>query len=1404
MIGAKLAGRYEILREIGRGGMGVVYLAYDPMLEREVAVKVVPASQLTPETEGRFRREAKAIARMDHPSVVVVYDTGEHEGALFFVMPFVPGSNLRRLMQERSLSLGEVLDVGIQVAEALDYSHLRGIIHRDIKPENILVTRSEDEGFRARLTDFGLAITASEARLTRSGAVVGTVAYLSPEQVTTREIDGRSDLYSLATVLYECFVGETPFTGEIHNVLYRIAHDLPLPPRECGAQIDAELEEFLMRCLDKDPGARPHRARDAAEFLMRYRTRLRRDASSKVVPASGEMRDFARPSLVPLIGRDREMAELQRRLNDAIAGESQLVVISGEAGTGKTRLLEELETVAKARKIRFLRGRFVEQDSATPFQGYGELLQEYFRQKSMGSSAPADFSDLAPELVSLFPALAEVFETRSPSSPTTRTQPAQRPVRHEDRTAIFELLARSLTRIAGGQSLIVALEDLHSADVSVEALQYIVRRLGTTQTLVVATYRGSQVDRRHPLHRLVDGFLGERRFAQIAIEPLGLAERTMLLQALLGGARVGDSFAQRIHEATEGNPYFTRELVRSLVESRGLIRSESGSWTLSSETRISSDSLPATIQQTVEKRVEGLPPELRDTLSLAAVLGRVFEYRDLEMLAENTNTLEERLERLIQMDFLQEERELRSDRLIFSSGVIRDVLYARLSRRRRRVLHRKIAEHLETHFAGRLERVYGQLLHHYLQVDQPEKVVEYGLKLARKSLASFSPEEVQRAARTVLDFVEEDGGEYHHQAGEARVLLAAALRLQGNVDAALKELSQAIHIFEDAGLRELAVPALVQAAEAAWEARRIDETRRWVSTGLETVRPTGDRQALLKLLALGTTVANMRGDYETASNYMREAEQLQPAQRDTETRKQAGGEISVSLPVPIQAIHPSTVLVDEESEILACAYETLLTTDASGNLAPCLCERWEVLEKGRSFLFTLRQGIRAHDGRALTSREVKASMETALKVNLNAGRSIPALTVILGVQDFLRGATDHVAGILAFRENKLGIQLTDPLPMYPALLTDLRTGIALESKGGTGETLFQGTGPFRIVSLEATGAVLEKNPDYWKSPALLDRIVFRAGMGASQTASDFLNGQLDVAGDLLHGDLEEILRKPRFRGCLQEAPKKNVYFVLFNTNSPGVRNPQVRKALCGVLRTHDVVWQTQGRFAQPAEGLIPPGVLGHDPGRRRQPLSRDQAIALLDSAGVKRPHRLRAAVHPVLQDRYATLTAGLIAAWADIGVDLISEKMDLPAYLKTSKLNEDVDLMIGRYIADYADPDNFTYGLFHSKVGDFRNYYSSLQLGGCGQAEINDPDVLVFIEHQVGGLDVPVDGSVRISSVQRIDALDHDVHRREQLQPPFSLEQILKGSAGTPLHREVEIVAFFSEGIVADDPGMVR
>jgi peptide/nickel transport system substrate-binding protein len=205
-------------------------------------------------------------------------------------------------------------------------------------------------------------------------------------------------------------------------------------------------------------------------------------------------------------------------------------------------------------------------------------------------------------------------------------------------------------------------------------------------------------------------------------------------------------------------------------------------------------------------------------------------------------------------------------------------------------------------------------------------------------------------------------------------------------------------------------------------------------------------------------------------------------------------------------------------------------------------------------------------------------------------------------------------------------------------LTDAHTAIAREAKADA-DAYVLGTGPFQILSQTSERIVLQRNSDYWKgNPARLDAVEFRPALNALKIASGLRTGEYDLAGDLLPTDLDDILRDPRFRRGLSEIPKKNTYFVLWNTFSGiAAQNPALRKALSGVVRTHELVWQTLGRFAQPAACLIPPGLLGHDPGKRQNVFTQAESLEMLRAAGLPEKIELKASLHPILRDRYASL-----------------------------------------------------------------------------------------------------------------------------------------------------------------------
>ncbi|MBW2107494.1 MAG: serine/threonine protein kinase [Deltaproteobacteria bacterium] len=287
-------GRYEIVQEVGKGAMGVVYRAHDPQIDRTVALKVLRQDRVTSEDlVQRFLKEAKAIGRLSHPNIVTVYDVGHDQGTIYIAMEFLEGTPLNEIIKQGNVSLDTIIDLGTQMAGAVDYAHSKGIVHRDIKPTNIIV---KADG-QVKITDFGIARIEdpSATQQTQAGEILGTPVYMSPEQVMGKTVDGRSDLYSLGVILYELGTGTRPFGGNNLAAIFRaITQDVPADPITVNPSLPQSLSDLVIKSLDKNPEKRFQTGKAMATALKRC---IASQGTSEV-PAQPEERPRSRMPLL--------------------------------------------------------------------------------------------------------------------------------------------------------------------------------------------------------------------------------------------------------------------------------------------------------------------------------------------------------------------------------------------------------------------------------------------------------------------------------------------------------------------------------------------------------------------------------------------------------------------------------------------------------------------------------------------------------------------------------------------------------------------------------------------------------------------------------------------------------------------------------------------------------------------------------------------------------------------------------------------------------------------------------------------------------------------------------------------------------------------------------------------------
>ena len=854
MLGNVLRDRYRLDSELGRGGMGTVYRATDLELQREVAVKVLSASSHTSDGRERLIREARAAAALNHPHIVTIHDVGEAGGLPFLVMELVAGP---RLSQAKPTDLSRVVDIAVQICAALEHAHTNSIVHRDLKPDNVLLSGTGHSS-TVKLADLGLALPASAERISRVGVIVGTAAYMAPEQALGQPVDGRSDLYALGVLLYELTTGRVPFTGDDPlTVVSQHVHAPVVPPRVLRPDLPRALETIIVRLLAKDPAQRFSSAAETREALLASLTADDDVAPSDAASAVAILDALSRGRLV---GRSSELAEARELWRRAREGRGHAILLSGEPGAGKTRLAREITIQAAVEGALVLSGGCYEYEATTPYLPFVEAFRRWVREEQNNDKLRELLGDAATQIAKLAPDV----ETRLGPFPERPQLPA-----HEERLLFFDAVAQVFSNVARRQSLLFYADDLHWADHgTLWLLGHLLRRLRDERVLIVGAYRETELDRAHPLAKSLVDWNRERLITRIVLRRFNTDETGDQLSALLG-ENVSGEFAVAVHRETEGNPFFVEEVLKALIE-RGSVRRESGRWK-----RCDMDELliPQSVKEAIGHRLDRVNQECNELLRLGAILGKVFTFDELSATAQQSE--DALLDALDEATNAQLIAPISGDAFSFTHDKIREVLYEELNPIRRRRLHRHVAEGLERNrdkFCCGSEK----LAHHYIQAGDLERGLRYAKQAAAEAQRVFAFDEAIAAYGRARDCAEALG--LVPEQLEQEEAMGEVYMLHGETILAGEHFERALQLASDQGTRVRLQCQAASSLVTTGDRRGID----YINEALRVLDPVASPMETANALATEARFHHLAGRHKKAIEILlRAAELVEPTASST-------------------------------------------------------------------------------------------------------------------------------------------------------------------------------------------------------------------------------------------------------------------------------------------------------------------------------------------------------------------------------------------------------------------------------------------------------------------------------------------------------------------------------------------
>jgi tetratricopeptide (TPR) repeat protein len=834
--GLLFAGRYEIIEELGRGGMGRVYRVEDTKVNEEIALKLIkPEISVDRNTIERFRNELKIARRIAHRHVCRMFDLGEDGGTHYITMEYVPGEDLKNLLRRVGrLDTDTIVKIGRQICGGLSEAHRLGVVHRDLKPANIMI----DKEGNARIMDFGIARSLRTEGVTGSGIMIGTPQYMSPEQAEAGEIDHRSDIYSLGILLYEMVTGAVPFVGDSAlSIAMKHKTEAPADPRELNPKAPGELCGLILKCLEKD---REQRFQGSEELVSEFRNiqeGLPTTTGIHLPQPPAFMREGegdVEPEGPVFVAREEELCRLQDLAEKALAGSGRVVFVKGEAGCGKTALIQEFARRAQEQHPDLIvaGGKCnAHTGIGDPYLPFIELLglltgdvaakwdagiitrEHAVRLWQLTPHATLAIWEHGQDLIDTFVPGAALVERAQAASTVFLNwlEKLKKAVERKSalpadsklqQSSLFAQYTRVLQALSGRQPLLLVLDDLQWIDAgSASLLFHLGRSISGTRILIVGAFRSDEValgreGERHPMDSILHEF--KRDFGDIEIE-VGKTEGRAFVDALIDSEpnRLEEKFRSTLFRLTKGHALFTIELLRNMQESGFIQKDAEGIWAVGPE--LNWEALPARIDAVIDERMSRLTDWEREVLTVASVEGEEFTadviaQRQGTEMRELVKSLSKALDKRHHLVSAKGIRQLQARRLslyLFQHILFQRYLYNGLDEIERSLLHGEVGNILEALYGEQADEISLKLARHFHEAGETANAIKYFHKSGERAVRVSADQEAIQHFRQALKLLETQPESIERDKQELTLQLAMTVPLMAAQGFASPELGRA-------------------------------------------------------------------------------------------------------------------------------------------------------------------------------------------------------------------------------------------------------------------------------------------------------------------------------------------------------------------------------------------------------------------------------------------------------------------------------------------------------------------------------------------------------------------------------------------------------------------------------------